>query len=78
MSKEKKDFTHILSELSVDDVKKVTTQLACELHDFLETKKAETIIVKNKYKHHIKEHPFCATITALAIGALIGVVIKKL
>ncbi len=62
---------------SSDNIKEITAQLVEELSDYLKNKQGDIAGMKGKCKHHIKENPFTTVIGALAIGTLIGLLLKK-
>ncbi len=71
------DVKSAFSDLSNDGIKQLTSQLIEELSDFLESKKEDVVGAKNKCKNSIKDNPFIAIIGSLAVGALLGMILKK-
>lgn len=71
------DAKAAFSDLSNDGIKQLTSQLIDELSEFLESKKDDVVGVRDKCKKSIKENPFVAVLGTLAIGALIGIILKR-
>ena len=62
---------------SGQDIKQFSSKVVEELSQYFEGKKDDISGMKCKCKNTIKENPFVAVASALAIGALVGMICKK-
>lgn len=81
MNKETKDQADtsksIYSELSSDNIKEITANLVSDLGEFLENRKEDIAGIKGKCKHQIKENPFVSVLSAVAVGIMLGIVLRR-
>jgi hypothetical protein len=63
--------------ISEENVKGAITKVLGDLGDYLEGKKGDICKTGQEYKSKMKEHPVGCALTALALGVIIGAVLKK-
>ena len=77
-----------ISESSRENIKDVVSEITDDLNDFIGEKKESFLDLLSKGKHnfsgtkdkcekHIKSNPFLSMLGAMAVGTLIGIIIKK-
>jgi len=64
-------------EFSEENIQHTISKVLSDLGDFLEEKKGEVCKTTKEYKNKLKEHPVGCTLAALALGVIIGAVLKK-